>query len=399
MARESLLAWGFLGQLLVPLVLAGSTAAGAVTWVLASIVLFLLPACLLTGSHAVGAIDRVAAYAFLPPAIFIGIANISNGNFEPRDVVDLFRAPYFLVAFLAGAKLASMPGLLERVLARTFPLIAAALFTYLVASFAARNAIDDLELWYGKIDNVVSARLFGPFSNPYDLALFCTFPLIYCMLAKRWALTLVFAAVLVATQSRTGIILCATGLLFCATISRNAQQGITRWVMPAIVIGAGLLVVFLDEQVLMSMYLVSNTLGLFEGHSTTLARRFAQWRFLQDLPWLGWGTVRSSELVIENAVIYEFYRTGVMGVYTLICFYAFPVILALKTLLSNGRDRVQIALAVFVILTVVGFSASVFIYQPKLSLLYWVASGALFVYATSRQVPAGLTAIPSDTPS
>jgi hypothetical protein len=378
----TLLAGGFVLQLWAPLILGGSTGAGALAWVALSLLLFAIPALSLSGRIGNADVLIVATCVFLPPGIFIGVANFANGNFEGRDLADYFRAPYFFIAFLAGMKLARTPGAMNQLLARALPAIAALLVVYLAASFAARDLVDDLELLYGKIDNAVSGRLFMPFPNPYDLALFCILPLLYCFLERRALLAFLFAAVLVATQSRTGILLCGFALLICGSTSQFARRRIFRLVFPALALVLVAFMFFVDIDDIKSIYLISNTLGLFQGESTTLSRRFAQWSYLQDLPLLGWGTIRSSELVIENAIIYEVYRTGILGVYSLLCFYVFPAFLALRVL-ARDRERIRIVLAIFIIVTILGFNASVFIYQPKISLLYWAATGALFAYATA----------------
>jgi hypothetical protein len=381
----TLLAGGFVLQLAAPLIVGGSTGAGALTWVALSLLVFAVPALLLSGRTGNADLLVVATLVFVPPAIFIGVANFANGNFAGRDIADYFRPLYFFAAFVAGVKLARTPGAMSRLLRLALPAIAVLLLVYLVASFAARDAVDDLELLYGKIDNAVSGRLFVPFPNPYDLALFCILPLLYSLLERRALLALTFTAVLVATQSRTGILLGAFALLMCAWTSPFARQRVFRLLLPALALGLVAFMFFVDIDDIKSIYLISNTLGLFQGESTTLSRRFAQWTYLQDLPLLGWGTIRSAELVIENAIIYELYRTGILGVYSLLCFYVFPALLALRVL-ARDCEHIRIVLAIFVIVTILGFNASVFIYQPKISLLYWFATGALFAYATTSRV-------------
>jgi O-antigen ligase len=299
---------------------------------------------------------------------------------EGRATADLFRSTYFFLAFVAGTRLGSRPALLEGLFTRVFRWTLMLLLVYLIAAWALRDRVDDLELLYGKIDNVVSSRIFFPFSNPYDLALFCILPIIYFVLQKRMGLALCLIAVLIATQSRTGLLLLCLAFLICFVISRIARTRMLKFGALIFVAVVLLFILVVDLDDIRSTYLIANTIGLLEGQSTTLSRRFAQWAYLIDLPIFGWGTIRSADLVIENAVIYELYRTGLFGIYTLICFYGFPLALAARSVWSSKGNPLIVALAIFVLLTVAGFSTSVFIYQPKLSLIYWLAVGVLFAH-------------------
>lgn len=374
----TILVVGFLIQFALPLVVFGSTAVGALLWVAVSFGAFILPNLLFDGRLPKSALLLITTFVFLPPAIFIGAANLANMKVDGRATADLVRSLYFLFAFIAGVKLASRPESLEKFLSQAFKWITALLLAYMCASFFMRDMIDDVELFYGKFDNVVSGRLFVPFPNPYDLALFCTLPIFYYILNKKILAALTLVAVLVATQSRTGILLFAIGLILCFITSNFSRVRTLRFALLLTALTATVLIFVVDLDNLRSTYLIANTLGLIEGQSTTLSRRFAQWSYVSDLPLLGWGTVRSSERVIENAVIYELYRTGALGIYSIFCFYILPACLALKALWLSERTTVSISFAIFVLLTVIGFSSSVFIYQPKLSLTYWFAVGALF---------------------
>lgn len=378
MSSTSLLVFGFLVQLSLPLVLFESTALAALIWVVVSICIFAVPCLMVAGKIRVRGLLPITIAVFLPPAIFIGISNLANLKVDARATADLVRSLYFFVAFLAGAALAKKPEVFEEFFSKNFYWTSVLLIGYLIAAFVFRDAVDDAELFFGKFDNAVGGRLFLPFPNPYDLALFCTLPIFYFILIKRLLLALALTAVLVATQSRTGIVLFAVGLLLCVVVSSQARFWSFKYSMMLFVMIAIMFLLFFDMDDLRSIYLVANTVGLFEGQSTTLSRRFAQWSYLVDLPLLGWGTVRSIDRVIENAVIYELYRTGIFGAYSILCFYFLPALLALRVLWSLGRSPVAVSLAIFVLLTIVGFGSSVFIYQPKLSLMYWFAVGALF---------------------
>jgi hypothetical protein len=379
------LSLGFLAQFAMPLVAFGSTALGALLWVAVSAAIFLVPCLLLRSRAADTDWLLITLYVFLLPAIFIAISNALNGKFDGRALAELFRAPYFLLAFFAGVKLAGDRSLLKAFVARTFPWVVALLIGYLVASFVTRDFIDDVEVLYGKIENAVRARLFAPFPNPYDLALFCLLPLFYYALERKKVAALSVSAVLLATQSRTGVLLCIFGFTICALVSRFARRRTLSFALLVLSLLVALVLLVFDLEQMRSIYLISNTLGLFEGQSTTLARRFVQWSYLQDLPLLGWGTIRSVDLVIENAIIYELYRMGILGLYTLFVFYVLPAALALRVIATARNDSLQLAFGLFVLLTILGFGSSVFIYQPKMSLLYWFSVGILYSYATDQR--------------
>lgn len=374
---SSLLAFLFLVQLVLPLVVFGSTALGAFIWVFVSFCFFILPCLLLPNKIELNGLPWVVL-AFLLPAIFVGISNFNNLKVDPRSIADLIRAPYFLAAFLAGCKLAGARELVEECFSRVFKWFLFLVILYLFGSYILRDMVDDLELLYGKIDNVVSARLFVPFPNPYDLALFCALPFFYFLFLGRMLPALGVFVVLLATQSRTGIILLAIGLIIGAATSLVVRR---RMVILVLFVGVAIVTALLfivDINMLKASYLVANTAGLLDGNSTTLSRRFAQWAYLTNVPELGFGTVRSADLVIENAIIYEVYRTGVFGLYAIALFYFLPLAIAVMAILVPGVSALVVAMAIFVILTVVGFNSSVFIYQPKLSLIYWIAVGFLY---------------------
>lgn len=386
MSSASLLTFGFLVQFSLPLILFGSTALAALIWVIASICCFAGPCLIVAGKIEIKGLLTIAIAVFLPPAIFIGISNFSNLKVDARATADLVRSLYFFVAFLAGAGLAKRPEVFVRFFFMSLYWTSVLLIGYLVAALVFIDIVDDVELFFGKFDNAVGGRLFLPFPNPYDLALFCTLPIFYFILEKKLALALALTAVLLATQSRTGIVLFALGLLLCIVVSSQARLWSFRFSMMLLATVAITFLLFLDIDDLRSIYLVANTVGLIEGQSTTLSRRFAQWSYLVDLPLLGWGTVRSIDRVIENAVIYELYRTGILGAYSIFCFYFLPALLAMRVLWALGRNPIAVSLAIFVLLTIVGFGSSVFIYQPKLSLMYWFAVGALFSMLSWRQI-------------
>jgi hypothetical protein len=381
----TLLAMGFVLQLCVPLVVFGSTSIGALIWLFCSAILFLLPSLAIPFRTTPLPQLQVLAAIFLPPIIFIGISNAVNGKSDGRDIADIFRAVYFAIAFIAGVRVAAVPQRIEDWLLRMARLTLPLLWLYLISSFVLRNEVDNLELLFGKADNAVSARLFAPFPNPYDLALFCLLPIIYCVLTRRRYLTIGFLVVLLASQSRTGLVLLVLAISVLIVWSTRTRGPMVRF---SLLIAGGILAVFavfLDFEDIRSIYLISNSIGLVEGQSTTLARRFVQWEYLSDLPLLGWGTVTSANLVIENGLIYELYRTGITGVYTILSFYALPGLLALRTLKTQLRRPAALALAMFVLLTVIGSASSVFIYQPKLSLLYWFSCGALYSFTIEER--------------
>jgi hypothetical protein len=135
-------------------------------------------------------------------------------------------------------------------------------------------------------------------------------------------------------------------------------------------------------------YLISNTLGLFDGGSTSLEKRFAQYGELHEVIPLGRGVLPSSSLIIENGFVFEIIKNGLFSVITISLFYLLPTVMALSVYLQREKPLVCEVASIWILACVFGSVSNVFIYPPKISSLYWIMIGLLFAYLHRNSRPA-----------
>jgi hypothetical protein len=385
--RSRLLSWAFVIQLWTPLVIGGSPTLGGLVWVALSLTLFVIPGFVLFRTKlTLNHFGIIIISTFLIPSIIIGISNIVNYKSDARSTIDILRTLYFSAPFTLGIMISRNSKVCEEFIAKTINISLLSFIIYVILSYVIRNSIDNFELYYGKFDNVVSLRTFAPFANPYDLALVSVFFLLYYLSRFRLAPAYASLFLIATTQSRTGVILAIAGVL--ASIFSNG-----RLRRQTLTFGASLLLfasiafmTIISWDDVKSLYIIANTTGLFDGSSTTLTKRYMQWENLNDLPLLGWGAITSDRIVIENGFIYEIYRCGLLGAYNIFFFYVTPSLVAAYFIIINNKNSAIFPISVFVILTLIGSWSNVFIYQPKISLIYWLLVGILYGSALKREL-------------
>jgi hypothetical protein len=288
------------------------------------------------------------------------------------DFTDIFRNLSFIIFFLLGASVDRLK--FTTILSKILDFTTFTLFVLLLLSFGFRDIFDDLELYYGKIDNVVGGRFFFPFYNPYDLGLFLIFPFVYYFLKSNLFYLVLSVFLIVGTQSRTAIILMLF-VLFLLFIRVKSVRPYVLWFVLVLLTILLFVYINLDIDLLNNTYLFDNTLKLIQGESTTLEKRFLQWNF-SNYNILGFGVIRTDFIMIENGYLYELLKFGLFSVFSIFFYYIIPFLFSLKCLFFYKRfTALELSIAIWIIAFVIGSNANVFLYQVKLSFIYWLLVG------------------------
>ena len=288
------------------------------------------------------------------------------------DFADIFRNLSFVIFFLVGASVDRLK--FDTILSKIFDFTTLTLFVLLILSYGYRDIFDDLELFYGKIDNVVGGRFFVPFYNPYDLGLFLILPFVYYLLKRRIFHVFLTVFLIFGTQSRTAIILTIL-ILFLLFIRVKSTRPYVLWFLLSLLTILFIIYLNLDIDLLNNSYFFDNTVKLIEGESTTLEKRFSQWSF-SNFEILGLGLIRTDQLMIENGYLYELLKFGLFSVFSILFYYIIPLLVSLKVwFYHKGHTNLEISIAIWIIAFVIGSNANVFLYQVKLSFIYWLMLG------------------------
>jgi|688.fasta_scaffold219840_2 hypothetical protein len=304
------------------------------------------------------------------------ISIVFNSSSGFVDILDIFRNFSFFFFFLLGYSIDR--SLFIKYFGSYLKIILIILLISTFLSFLFRDSFDNLELYYGKIDNAVSGRNFFPFYNPYDLGLFLLIPFIYFFLGKNYFLFLLSYMLIFSTQSRTAIILSLIFVLFSFVIFKNSRKIVFSLLIFISLILGGIFYYF-DTNILESFYLYDNSIKLLSGESTTLTKRYDQWENLISMDLFGSGVIHTNVQMVENGFLYEIIKFGVFSIITLLFYYTLPVFNSILFLLKNKlfNNRVNFTFAFWIVLFVIGSAMNVFLYQVKLSFVFWFVNGFL----------------------
>ena len=356
----------------IPGLIGGESSYGYVAWYLMSVLIIIWRLVSITLREDVQVVLYIALVCVLVVLIVNTIAIFPNLD-GYRVFFELFRVIVFFLMFSFGFN-----AYLNRQQIPVKLLLNCIFFfciLYFLANFLFRDFIDDVELLYGKIDNVVSGRLFLPFFNPYDLAMALLIPQMVFLSRHEYIKALVVAVIIFWTQSRTGIIFMFLSIFLIQLSLLNIMTAVRNiFVLSTILIGF-LAYAYIDDR-FSGTYLVSNTLGLISGDSTSWTKRADQFGYLSDVPLFGYGAVPNSLLIIENGFLYEIVKNGVLSIVNIFFYYLIPLVLSVYVL-CNGKEAGQKIAAVFIVSVFFAGLFNVFIYQAKFSLLYWGAYGWL----------------------
>jgi hypothetical protein len=125
--------------------------------------------------------------------------------------------------------------------------------------------------------------------------------------------------------------------------------------------------------------LYDNSIKLLSGESTTLTKRYDQWENLISMDLFGSGVIHTNVQMVENGFLYEIIKFGVFSIITLLFYYTLPVFNSILFLLKNKlfNNRVNFTFAFWIVLFVIGSAMNVFLYQVKLSFVFWFVNGFL----------------------
>lgn len=368
----------FATQLFFPLIVFKNPGLGNFCWVALSTACFLFSAWLLLEKLTRQQIAIAQIFLLLSALSFASV--VFAGPVDVRSLSEVIRPLVFFSALILGLTIGSNATLSAGFMAFVARLLMVYGVMYVVLSILFRNTVDDYELLYGKIDNVVSFRLFAPFANPYDMALAYTLPVLYFLITRNNFFALTCLVTLIFTQSRTGIILCTFATVALLFSGRKLNTRLLRYVLLFFAVMVISVIQFDLLGYFSKYYLISNTLGLIDGSSTSLDKRFAQYDELGAISLLGEGALGNATLIIENGFIFEMVKNGVISIATISIYYVFPAVLAALIYLKKQRPPAYEAAAIWVAACIIGSMSNVFIYPPKISSLYWIFVGFLLGY-------------------
>lgn len=355
---------------LQPLVVLGESALGNALWYILSslfvIYIYIVKPKYNSSLESVRLFSAIALFVCFICSISLAV----SGDISGRGMAEVIRPLFFATYFLLGYEISRSSELKVLSFVRVSALLC---FGYLIMDTLYSDFVDDIELYFGKFDNVVSGRLFFPFVNPYDLAIFLIIPSILSLYYRKYLYFLIFLILLIFTQSRTGL---AVFMLAFALylVKYNSSRKLVIYIPAFFVVSLGLLTYVFTTEAFEGYYVIENTKGLFTGKSTSLSKRLDQFAHLDGLPLFGFGAVPNSLYLIENGFLFEVMKMGVLSVFTVFFYYLLPSMLAVL-ILVRSQGVVPVVASIFILVNFIGSIANVFVYQPKISFLYWTSFG------------------------
>jgi len=310
---------------------------------------------------------------------------LANPQSKFVDLSDIFRNFSFLFFFVLGTSIDKVRA--SYIVEELLVFIVRTLFIFLIVSYLFRDYFDDFENFYGKIDNVVGGRFFLPFYNPYDLGLFLLFPFTLFLLKRNFISFFISFLLIVGTQSRTALLLMVFILLIVFFRIQSVRKNIIYFIIGFIFL-LFILYINIDIDDLSKSYLIDNTQKLLVGESTTLTKRFSQWDYLNYNNLLGLGVIHTNEMMIENGYLYEFVKFGIFSLFSILFYFLIPLLLSIiKLFVFRSQNYFYLAICIWLIVFIIANNANVFLYQVKLSFLYWFIFGVFvndFKFSVTR---------------